>query len=479
MQARIRAASIAALLLYVFGGPALGADEGDYLRLEQVDPALVTYEVSETTAAGRWSNSQQDVQLTINGSKPNEQPIRQTLQGPFYPAHAARIFPLAEGRNIGFACSIELDTDGPDGWLPAAIDVAYLIQGREFGRTKFSNGGKNLPWIDSEGCGGAWQQQGAVNLALSGTATQSSILQNNPVAHASKAIDGTNNGAWSARSMSHTNVEDNPWWQVELKQRSTINQIVLWNRTDCCADRLTNAEVMIWDKNPADPNAPTVWWRQTGFFNTNADGSIDTTKMVLLPPDGIKGQMVSVQVTGKTWLQLAEVEVWGLPNPTGPAACQRTTRYFPDVVPPACHINRNISQQQTQPSVAVQDLRVLENDHAQLLTVNVNGFAQNAAGQSGEVTLQFAIVVNGDPVWLEVDTSMSQGGVRAEVSKPVALRGNPAPVQERMTIPYRAFRALSPRNDPYEVWVFARLATGSAEAFSDQNGVGVRIWIQP
>jgi hypothetical protein len=129
--------------------------------------------------------------------------------------------------------------------------------------------------------------------------------------------------------------------------------------------------------------------------------------------------------------------------------------------------------------VTVQDPRVLENDQTQLLTVNVSGFVQNAAGQSGEVTLHFATVVNGSPQWLEVDTSMSQAGVRAEVAKPVAFRGASAQVQESMTIPYRAFRTLSPRKEPYEVWVIARLTAGSAEARSNQNGVGVRIWIRP
>jgi hypothetical protein len=30
------------------------------------------------------------------------------------------------------------------------------------------------------------------------------------------------------------------WWQVDLGEEKNINQIIIYNRTDCCADRLSN-----------------------------------------------------------------------------------------------------------------------------------------------------------------------------------------------------------------------------------------------
>jgi hypothetical protein len=38
------------------------------------------------------------------------------------------------------------------------------------------------------------------------------------------------------------------WWQVDLGGKKKINQIIIYNRTDCCANRLSNYQVSISDK---------------------------------------------------------------------------------------------------------------------------------------------------------------------------------------------------------------------------------------
>ncbi|HZE97969.1 MAG TPA: DUF1553 domain-containing protein [Planctomycetota bacterium] len=70
---------------------------------------------------------------------------------------------------------------------------------------------------------------GAENLALKGKAKQSSTDFGGD---AKRAIDGNTNGDYNANSVCHTGQEDNPWWEVDLGQASTIDRIVLWNRTD-------------------------------------------------------------------------------------------------------------------------------------------------------------------------------------------------------------------------------------------------------
>jgi hypothetical protein len=81
------------------------------------------------------------------------------------------------------------------------------------------------------------------NLALNKTATQSSTS----VAHgtgqqafALKAVDGNTNGSLesgSNHSVSSTNKEQGAWWQVDLGGAKLIQQIRIFNRTDCCKDR--------------------------------------------------------------------------------------------------------------------------------------------------------------------------------------------------------------------------------------------------
>src|SRR5262249_1984836 len=75
------------------------------------------------------------------------------------------------------------------------------------------------------------------NLAQGKSATQSSTASQYGPAGASLAVDGNTNGDFSAGSVSHTNNESTPWWQVDLASSASINSITIWNRTDCCSDR--------------------------------------------------------------------------------------------------------------------------------------------------------------------------------------------------------------------------------------------------
>lgn len=71
---------------------------------------------------------------------------------------------------------------------------------------------------------------GEENVALGGKATQSSTAYAGP---AELAIDGNTNGAFhDSMSVTHTENETNPWWQVDLGKSLPINSVVVWNRTD-------------------------------------------------------------------------------------------------------------------------------------------------------------------------------------------------------------------------------------------------------
>ena len=67
------------------------------------------------------------------------------------------------------------------------------------------------------------------NLARSGTATQSSRFT---AAAAARAIDGNTAGDYAKGSVAHTNEEDNPWWELDLKTAQPLATVRLWNRTD-------------------------------------------------------------------------------------------------------------------------------------------------------------------------------------------------------------------------------------------------------
>ncbi|KAM9450169.1 fucolectin-like [Clarias gariepinus] len=83
-----------------------------------------------------------------------------------------------------------------------------------------------------------------VDLALGGTATQSSTLYNY---YPSKAIDGNTASSVGSGSCSHTNRDYGPWWRVDLLAEYVIGTVVITNRGDCCSQRINGAEIHIGD----------------------------------------------------------------------------------------------------------------------------------------------------------------------------------------------------------------------------------------
>ena len=81
------------------------------------------------------------------------------------------------------------------------------------------------------------------NLAYGKPATQSGTGFGGD---ASRAVDGNTNGAFGAGSVSHT-ATDGPdqWWQVDLEEALNIGYVVLFNRSDCCADKLHDFTVRV------------------------------------------------------------------------------------------------------------------------------------------------------------------------------------------------------------------------------------------
>lgn len=75
------------------------------------------------------------------------------------------------------------------------------------------------------------------NLALGQATTQSS---DDYGGLASRAVDGNTSGNWADSSLTHTTNENQPWWQVDLAKVQSLSTIDVWNRTDCCAERLSN-----------------------------------------------------------------------------------------------------------------------------------------------------------------------------------------------------------------------------------------------
>ena len=110
-------------------------------------------------------------------------------------------------------------------------------------------------------------------------------------------MDGNTNGAWKVSSTTHTNSDNEAWWKVDLGSAHQVNKVTLWNRTDCCGNRLSDFHVDLLD---IDGNV---------IASKEHTGAAAATTDINVSADGVYA--VRVQLNGTNYLSLAEVQVFG------------------------------------------------------------------------------------------------------------------------------------------------------------------------
>jgi hypothetical protein len=109
---------------------------------------------------------------------------------------------------------------------------------------------------------------------------------------------GTNNCA-------ATKDELYPWWQVDLQGDFAISLVKIWNRMNCCGERLSPLRIDLSDDG--------YNFRTCGTLN----GVSENGKIYSISCWGT-GRFLRLTSMKQTWFQLCEVEVWGHPNTPRP-----------------------------------------------------------------------------------------------------------------------------------------------------------------
>lgn len=144
------------------------------------------------------------------------------------------------------------------------------------------------------------------NLALGKATAQSS-----GGAEPDRAADENTDGAFFHGSVTHTQADENSWWQVDLGDSAKIYKITIWNRTDCCSGRLSNFWVFASDAPVAPSDQPASLQRRPGTWSSfQSDIPNPNVKLSL---GGVRARYVRVQLAARNPLSLAEVQVYGLP----------------------------------------------------------------------------------------------------------------------------------------------------------------------
>ena len=122
-------------------------------------------------------------------------------------------------------------------------------------------------------------------------------------------MDGSTDGNFSAGSVTATNPDPNAWWQVDLGASTAIGSIVIWNRTDCCASRLSDYWVFLSDTPFSSSDTPATLQKRAGTWKSHQTLVPDPSTTITTA--GAKGRYVRVQLSGTGYLSLAEVQVFG------------------------------------------------------------------------------------------------------------------------------------------------------------------------
>jgi len=145
-----------------------------------------------------------------------------------------------------------------------------------------------------------WPRMDKNNIAQFKPAKQINTFE---AGHANRAVDGNTDGNWGNRSLSHTHGVDNPWWEVNLLQEYDISTITIYNRADCCQDRLDDFTILV-SQEPFDGN----YGGET--FHANGAGFVGSQRFT----GNARGQYIRIHLNGNGILSLAEVVVNGTPT---------------------------------------------------------------------------------------------------------------------------------------------------------------------
>ncbi|PAA91088.1 hypothetical protein BOX15_Mlig031442g2 [Macrostomum lignano] len=106
-----------------------------------------------------------------------------------------------------------------------------------------------------------------------------------------RAFDGNTNPNWHLNSCTHTKSELG-WWQATLKERSLVRKIRIYNRLDCCSERLNDFSITVDGQECAS-------FKSSGFFSVK---TFQCNKV---------GQQIRINNRKRSPLTLCEVQVFG------------------------------------------------------------------------------------------------------------------------------------------------------------------------
>ncbi len=172
----------------------------------------------------------------------------------------------------------------------------------------------------------AMQKANKDNLAFGKPARQSSEYQPGKGYGAGKAVDGVTKG--DLMSVAATSGHQSDWWEVDLGAAYDIDRVVIWNRTDCCWDRLQNFTLLVSESPITNTNEVSG---NGGKFGPLSPWKPSMTNYAV----AVNRRGRYVRIAGGGGIALAEVQVFGKAADPFSASSNPTTASTKQAAPQA------------------------------------------------------------------------------------------------------------------------------------------------
>jgi hypothetical protein len=263
----------------------------DYLSLAEVVVNGITGVIPTKTSVPSFTPT---ATKRVNTSTPTKLPELPTTIPSRIPTKIPTQIPTQIPTNIPTSIPTGIPTINP---TPTTTKVSTLIP------TSVPTQNPTATFAPTNTPGNSFEQTVLTNVADGKLAIQSSVYDG---AVAIRAVDGNTDGNLRNNSVTHTNEDYQAWWQVDLGGIYQIQLINLWNRSDCCEWRASNVYILVSETPILSGNLDEAR-NQTGVTSYFVNGTVGRPSMASI---NARGQFVRVQLTGKDFLSLAEVEVF-------------------------------------------------------------------------------------------------------------------------------------------------------------------------
>ena len=181
-------------------------------------------------------------------------------------------------------------------WMDLSCQQWHTDTGR--GLYVTDNGAVRLSYCNVERVVTCCAPCSPVNIALGKPTLQSS---NNFGTTGAEAVDGNISGDFSSGEVTCTHPDNPTWWQVDLEKNANIDQVRIYNRTDCCGERLADFFIEVSDDG--------LNW-QIAYHQPDMVGMYKNVSI-----GGIPARYLRVRLNNPNYLSLAEVQVFELNIP--------------------------------------------------------------------------------------------------------------------------------------------------------------------